>query len=140
MKNYDEFERMLEESDKIPAPAPEQSESALLRLRQDLKSATSDLHNRSAFHQTAAWTRLETRIHEKNSGFSFGKFLSYGSTAAAAVVVTMVLMSGGDSGEGLPQISNAQPGIYATPFYSEDAEADVIWAEGYQYIPATYTY
>ncbi|MEM1157566.1 MAG: hypothetical protein AAGH72_04850 [Verrucomicrobiota bacterium] len=140
MKNYDEFEKMLEETDRIPAPIPEQRESALLRLREDLKDAVELNQDRSDFHQSAAWTRLEARMVEVKPGMSLGRILSYCVTAAAAVVVTMVLMSTGGSGQGLPEISKAQPGIYATPFYSEDAEADVIWAEGYEYIPANYTY
>ena len=140
MKNYDEFEKMLNETDRIPAPTPEQSESALLRLREDLKEATDVRHDRSDFHQSAAWTRLEARMDDVKPGLPLGRILSYAATAATAVVVTMVLMSNGDSGQGLPEISKSKPGIYATPFYSEDAEADVIWAEGYQYIPANYTY
>ncbi len=140
MKNYDEFEKMLKETDRIPTPTPEQRESALLRLRQDLQAAVDEDSLRSDFHQATAWTRLEARMEEPSPSMSFGRLLSYLATAATAVVVTVVLMAGGDAGEGLPQISGSQPGIYATPFYSEDAEADVIWAEGYQYIPANYTY
>jgi len=140
MKNYDEFEKILEETDRISAPIPEQSESALLRLRADLKEAVDVCHDRSDFHQSAAWTRLEARMDDVSPGMPLGRMLSYFATAAAAVVVTVVLMSTGNSGQGLPEISKSHPGIYATPFYSEDAEADVIWAEGYEYIPANYTY
>ena len=141
MMNYDEFEKKLLETARIPAPGPEHHESGLLRLRLDLKQATDEEHRRSRFHQSTAWTRLESRIDEQPASMGFMRALSYFATAAAAVVLTVFLMSRGDaSSEGLPQISGSQPGIYATPFHSKDAEADVIWAEGYQYIPATYTY
>jgi hypothetical protein len=141
MKNYDKFEQKLQETDRIPAPGPERADSGLLKLRLDLKQATNEDHRRSQFHQSTAWTRLEARMDDRPAGMSFGRILSYLTTAAVAVVVTAALMSrGGDGADGLPQISGSKPGIYATPFYSEGAQADVIWAEGYQYIPANYSY
>jgi len=140
MKNYDEFERLLKETDRIPALTPEQKDCAMMRLREDLKNATNMVRDRSDFHQSTAWTRLESRMDEVQPGIPLGRMLSYFATAAAAVIVTILIMSQVNSGSGLPEISKSQPGIYATPFYSEDAEADVIWAEGYEYIPANYTY
>lgn len=140
MKNYDEFEKKLKETDRVPVPTQDQIDSGLLKLRKDLKEATGVVCDRSDFHQSTAWTRLEARMDEPSPVMPLSRMLSYFATAAAAVVVTMFIMSRADSGEGLPQISGSQPGIYATPFYSEDAKADVIWAEGYQYIPANYTY
>lgn len=140
MMNYDEFEKKLQETDRIPAPDREQAESGLLRLRLDLKQACEE-NRPSQFEQATAWTRLETRLERKPES-SFGRLFSYVATAGAAVALTaFFFMSGGPAGsEGLPQISEAKPGIYVTPFYSEEAKADVIWAEGYQYIPANYTY
>jgi len=142
MKNYDEFEEELKETDKIPAIPAEKAESALLKLRIDLKQA-SEQWKPSSFEQNTAWTRQETRLTRspERSSFLF-KSVSYVGTATVAVVVTLIFLSWQkeSSPQGLPKISEAQPGIYATPFYSEKAKADVIWAEGYEYIPATYTY
>lgn len=140
MKNYDEFEKKLQETDRIPAPQPGQAESGLLKLRLDLKQACQE-NRPSDFEQSTAWTRLESRL-EPRPASSVGRLIYYVATAGAAVALTaMFFMSRGSTGsEGLPRISEAKPGIYVTPFYSEEAKADVIWAEGYQYIPANYTY
>jgi len=138
MKNYDEFEKILKKTDQAPQL---NSEHVLSKLRHDLKEATVGAYDRSQFHQASAWTRLQTHIAEDSPRrFAWGRILSYMTTATVAVIVTVALMSRTNIGQGLPEISRSQPGIYATPFYSKDAEADVIWAEGYQYIPANYSY
>ncbi|MEM6822869.1 MAG: hypothetical protein AAF558_13125 [Verrucomicrobiota bacterium] len=141
MPNYNEFEKKLVETDRIPRPDAAQTESALLQLRMDLKQV-SEMKKRSRFDQTTAWTRLQSEISEPMSVSSW-RALSYFATAVAAIVVTVAFFfstGSQNSQPGLPTISGAEPGIYATPFYSEEAKAEVIWAEGYRYIPANYTY
>ncbi|MGF1677830.1 MAG: hypothetical protein ACFCUX_01405 [Candidatus Methylacidiphilales bacterium] len=142
MKNFDAFERQLNESQRVAGK--EDSRSGLARLRHDLIHVAVN-SERSSFHQSTAWVRLEARMQESTESpirVPFWlKLSSYAATAAvAATVVFLLSESNKDPGGILPEISDSRPGIYATPFYSKEAKAEVIWAEGYQYIPAGFTY
>lgn len=142
MQNYKEFEMNLQESDRAPEPPSSHSVEALLRLRSDLREADAFLAP-SAFEQSTAWTRLEARMKETSaasSAFSFSRIFSYIATAGAVAAIMLLFMRGANEADEGLRIEVASPGMHATPFHSESARADVIWAEGYRYIPSRYTY
>ncbi len=142
MMNYETFNRELENSDRVLGGS---SKSELSRLRNQLCDYHQSTQDRSEFHQQASWTRLRSRLEEKPGRRGLSSFLApVALPGFMGVILALWLIPGTTDTIGKVdapniEISTRQPNIYVTPFHSKSVQADVIWAEGYHYIPASYT-
>jgi hypothetical protein len=140
MMNYETFNKELEESDRIS-----DGDSELIQLRKQLRDYSESTQDRSDFHQKASWTRLQSRLDKKTASRGFSSFLApIALPGLMGIILAIWLIPGTTDTIGKVdapniEISTRQPNIYVTPFHSKSVQADVIWAEGYQYIPASYT-
>ncbi|MEM9445459.1 MAG: hypothetical protein AAGA18_08895 [Verrucomicrobiota bacterium] len=148
--NLNEFEDELNKSDEA-APSPLESSSDLNQIRYHLSSLKSqDLT--SDERQRWAWTRFSASMKARKKKSHF--FLNWSLAGAATVLLLTgtVAFNNSDNSQqestgnqvvtltvhAQPEVTESEPEIHAVPFYSEDAEADVIWATGYDYLPSTY--
>lgn len=140
MMNYETFNRELENSDRT-----RDGDSELIQLRNRLLDYHANTLDRSDFHQQASWTRLRSRLEQKPASRRLGSFLApVALPGLLGVILALWLLPATTDTIGKVdapniEISNRQPTIYVTPFHSKSVQADVIWAEGYQYIPASYS-
>jgi hypothetical protein len=161
MKNSEMFEKQLEELERMPQGAPPHE---LSRLREQLRQ-TAAQDSPSSQEQVWAWTRLQARLREEEEQTSAAwlpalKWAAYGAIGLfmVSVFVRFQADSTGDTslaelsptpaalvaeavaaGEGrLPTVAMANPDVHAVSFHSSEAAADVIWATGYNYLPASF--
>jgi len=140
MMNYNLFERELEAMEADP-----QRDTELIRLRNQLRDYADETQSRSPLHQSASWTRLRSRLKPERQTPLFQRFLAPAALPAlAGIILGLWLLPSQRDAIGKTdapniEISNREPTIYVTPFHSKSVNADVIWAEGYQYIPASHT-
>lgn len=144
MMNFNEFdEKVSKIHQNTEATDPEIE--ALRRLREHALDF-HDSEGRSSQHQVWAWTRLESRMREERHASRWG--LWYGLSAALSVVTIsgIILFEGMlSSSQGSQTVAaglkilKSSPTIYATPFHSKEADADVVWATGYRYLPSSYS-
>lgn len=90
--------------------------------------------------QKWAWMRLEARLlAPKSSGrfiFPLTRFLGWGVIAALVVGLGMSFWRTGVL-ETPPSVASMNPSIYVVAFHAKEVNADVIWATGYDYLPAS---
>jgi anti-sigma-K factor RskA len=95
---------------------------------------------RTEQHECWAWTRLQACKREAapSSSLFFWRSAAVGS---AAVLLAMVIVSSWQKRLDMPAVPVAvsqNPHVWASGFHFPEAKADVIWATGYDYIPASY--
>jgi hypothetical protein len=159
MKNSEMFEKELEELARTP-----ERQTELARLRDQLRHVAAQ-DGSSGQEQAWAWTRLQARLREEEESESHAMgWLPYFKWAAlGAIGLFMVslfvrfqtepsglevaslsppaaLAESVPSAEEprLPTVAMANPDMHAVSFHSSEAAADVIWATGYTYLPASF--
>ncbi|MFQ3671880.1 MAG: hypothetical protein SNJ84_10535, partial [Verrucomicrobiia bacterium] len=116
---------------------PDQQE--LAQLCSCLRAAAP---SRSLQHQQWAWTRLHANAANPATGPDFLSVRWFATGAAAALglgLALFVLRPGAESPTTTtPTIMAKGDKLHAVPFHSKRANADVIWVDGYDYLPASY--
>ncbi|MEO0453436.1 MAG: hypothetical protein AAFY98_04790 [Verrucomicrobiota bacterium] len=139
MMNYKKFVEKLEQCDHST-----DEKCIVQRFIRDIRGACAE-NERSDFHQSSSWTRLEAQMEVSAPRKSLSGLLAPALLPAVAGVVLaiwLIPLSADEIGmTDAPNISisESKNHIYVTPFHSKGVDADVIWAEGYQYIPAHYS-
>lgn len=140
MKPTESFERELEQALANPSIDPDQSDLARITacLRQTACQAS-----RSPQHQQWAWTRLEAAGATAPSWRDHLslRWFATGTVAALCLgLIALQMVPGKSSAEQAPSATVLVKGekLHAVPFHSERANADVIWVDGYDYLPASY--
>lgn len=162
MKNSEMFEKELEELDRMP-----ERQAELARLRDQLRKVAAQ-DGASGQEQAWAWTRLQARLREEREAEAAGWLPYFKWAALGAIGLFMVslfvrfqtdppglavaslsepalaqpaaLSAPVPSIEErrLPTVAMANPDVHAVSFHSSEAAADVIWATGYTYLPASF--
>lgn len=127
MKNFKEFKNQLEKLD-----ANESSD--LSALQKALKNGSND--SPSEQEQRWAWSRLEAYMatpEPEPASFFWLRFSGWGALASLAL---LILVSIALSPETLrpPVVLNVDSTMNAVAFHSPEAQADVIWVNGYEYM------
>ncbi|MEM1058911.1 MAG: hypothetical protein AAGK14_06660 [Verrucomicrobiota bacterium] len=103
-------------------------------IRTALQEADAIEIERLRLRQPHAWSQLQERL--EGAGPALG-WLDYASwkwagagllSAAAAMVLVLAVFSNPATRVDLQSVN--QPKVWATPFYSSEADADVIWLSG----------
>lgn len=135
--NSESFEQNLEALDQKNASSPEVQE--LQELRDQLRLLGQE-EERSDQHQQWAWTRLQAELKDQESRKTFIWDWKWGVSFAALGLLTFLLLTSAPSSieSETPIVNSSKPTIYTSSFHSPEAKADVIWVEGYRYLPASY--
>jgi hypothetical protein len=139
MKIADSFERDIKEATQGIPRTPEQLE--LARVREELMRLRETVA-RTPQHQAWAWTRLEASLRQPAEPWwalvSLKWFTGGVAVAACAGLALMMLRSEVvDTGWKTTVVSQGEK-LHAVPFHSKRANADVLWVDGYDYLPASY--
>ncbi|MFZ5806032.1 MAG: hypothetical protein ACOY3I_02320 [Verrucomicrobiota bacterium] len=131
MKNLDDFEKELAKLDRTDS-------GALKSLRDQLRAMSEDALPGDQ-HQRWAWTRFEAHIRGWN--ISAGKW--WGIRAVGWSMVTLMAVWIGVATwnlplRDLPIVTAVNFGVSAVPFYARETGVDVIWVDGYEYMPESY--
>lgn len=131
MKNVDELKAALQELD-----SPEGGESELKSLRDQLRAIARE-ERPSDIEQRWAWTRMEARLSvPRANSHHLLPIRLVGWGALALLVLGLGLsMQSPHMPVRLPEITETRPGYSAVAFYSPEASAQVIWVDGYEYLP-----
>lgn len=132
MKNISDFEKELEKLD-------HSGKGVLKELRDELRALSKE-ELPSGQSQRWAWTRFEA--HMRGWGISAKKWWSVravGWGVVAMLTVWIGVSTWNAPLRDLPVVTAVHPTMSAVTFYSREADADVIWVDGYDYMPESYT-
>ncbi|MDX6766732.1 MAG: hypothetical protein SFU85_08070 [Candidatus Methylacidiphilales bacterium] len=104
-----------------------------------LKAALTEIARErqpSEFACECSWTRLRTCLLEENrsSDLHLWRWTAIGSCALLVLLLTLARNGSPDA----PVAESRNPQIWVSGFHSAPAQADVVWATGYDYLPASY--
>lgn len=103
-------------------------------IRDALLEADAIEQERLRLRQPHAWARLQARLEGGNASPAGRAFLNWKWASAgvlgafAAMFLTLGALAGPSTKVNLMHVN--QPKVWATPFYSSEADADVIWLSG----------
>lgn len=127
MKNFEDFNRELEDLEK------KDESSELQKLRYLLRGSLSPAP--SGQEQAWAWTRLQAQLATPTSNpgsFFWMRLAGWGALAVLSLFVGWTVLCHSEK-----QLTmrvdplHAVPGLCAVAFHSSAAHADVVWVEGY---------
>lgn len=109
-------------------------------IKKLLGSVQEEALSTAASRQMRAWGRLQSTIwgevshpvESPHHGAWSSMLLTVGAVAAIAVAVGLAAVLPAINGVGQSYARAHQPDIYASTFYSSQAEADVVWITGLQ--------
>lgn len=118
--------------------------------KQDIKNLLGSVQEEAlataASRQMRAWSRLQDALWGEVSystssahGSWTSLLLTYGAVAAIAVAVGLAAFLPTINSSGQQYAHAHQPDIYASTFYSAQAQADVVWITGLQSADETET-
>jgi hypothetical protein len=131
---------MSNEPNSIDAMECGLTEQELARLRRALHRARQ-AELRSSQHECWAWTRLEACLREESTARASTTFWRWAAAGSLAALAAALILTGSSTSSSptVPVAESQNPKVWASGFHSADAHADVIWANGYDYIPASYS-
>ncbi|GAB4240428.1 MAG: hypothetical protein OHK005_02630 [Candidatus Methylacidiphilales bacterium] len=136
MKPTETFEHDLEQA--LSGNPTDQEQAELARVCACLRQM-AEVSSRSPQHQQWAWTRLQAGMSRSSwlDHFSI-RWFAVGAAAAACVGLALYLYQPvGNDGPNATIYAKGEK-LHAVPFHSKPANADVIWVDGYEYLPASY--
>lgn len=114
------------------------TEEEVRLLTRDLR-----LHRQQHAHDGAftdwSWTRLQARLrqnHRPSPALVFWRWAAATSMAALALFLVLQIRNPVPQS---PVAETQNPRLWASGYHFPSAQADVIWATGYDYIPASYS-
>lgn len=107
----------------------------ILRLKEEL-GALAQTRERSDYACECSWTRISACLREEAPSREIHLW-RWAAIGSCAVLVTLLTYTHSTSGSG-PIAESRNPQIWVSGFHSSQAQADVVWATGYDYLPASY--
>lgn len=114
------------------------STEELARLHQALYSARA-VDRRSEQHECWAWTRLQACLQQDRSSASSLAFWRWAAIGSLALLVAALFLISRPDPSNIPVVETQNPKVWVGGFHFAEVNADVIWASGYDYIPASYS-
>lgn len=105
------------------------------RLKEEL-SALAQSREPADYACECSWTRIRTCLLEENRSqdLHLWRWAAIGSCAALVAILSLTKSGTKDA----PFAESRNPQIWVSGFHSSPAQADVVWATGYDYLPASY--
>lgn len=118
--------------DTQPNPLPNEE---VARLGEALRDCCCR-QQRTEQHECWAWTRLQATLRDSPSNRA--GFWTWALAGAATAALALAVLVPGDGTDQSPVAQSQSTRIWAGGYHMHEARADVIWATGYDYIPASY--
>ena len=105
------------------------------QLKEEL-GALAQTRERSDFACECSWTRIRTCLLEedRSKDLHLWRWAAIGSSLTLLALLLLTQTGNNDA----PIAVSRNPQIWVSGFHSSRAQADVVWATGYDYIPASY--
>lgn len=106
------------------------------RLKEEL-AALAQGREPADFACDCSWTRIRTSLLEETRSSDLHLW-RWAAIASCATLVTLLSLAKFGAKDVIPFAESRNPQIWVSGFHSSPAQADVVWATGYDYLPASY--